>query len=505
MWKSKKLLIFPAIYLLMLYLPILGAGDHVNMTDLSFNLRHVGLLANSMKLALLSAVIATALGFFAALYIKTGFMADKWYRYFFILFLPIPFYTYALSWIYFIRMFSIPFPALLKYSLKGFGACLYVEVLEYFPLALLLALIGMESISASDIEAASVYKRLVIVVRDIVLKEIAPYLYAATGLIVILSVTDFSVPSMFQYNTYTLDLFSVYGRTGNVTLVCLKTLPVILLMLVPLSWLLGGMRKFGTVKSGRLKMGIHLNGWMRVVSGLAFAVCIIQILIPVITFIVTTGSVRVFADAFSSVKEELLVSITVSLLAAIFGTIIAFFPAVMIADSDNGVLGTVSMLPVAIPGAIGAMGLLKVVNRSFLHVLGDSVILSAIGCGIKIAPFMVLIICIYRRYTDRHLTEIAWILADKRKKAFLMECRLILPGLMIAFMLAFFMTYAEEGIMLVLMAPGLEAITVKIYNYLHYGASEYVSAFCLISVGVIAVIELTTLAIYRLIVVGMRK
>ena len=86
-----------------------------------------------------------------------------------------------------------------------------------------------------------------------------------------------------------------------------------------------------------------------------------------------------------------------------------------------------------------------------------------------------------------------------------MECRLILPGLMIAFMLAFFMTYAEEGIMLVLMAPGLEAITVKIYNYLHYGASEYVSAFCLISVGVIAVIELTALAIYRLIVVGMRK
>ena len=48
---------------------------------------------------------------------------------------------------------------------------------------------------------------------------------------------------------------------------------------------------------------------------------------------------------------------------------------------------------------------------------------------------------------------------------------------MMTFAIAFFWIFAEEGIPLILMAPGKETVTVKIYNYLHYGASEYVSAF----------------------------
>ena len=61
-----------------------------------------------------------------------------------------------------------------------------------------------------------------------------------------------------------------------------------------------------------------------------------------------------------------------------------------------------------------------------------------------------------------------------------MKYRMLLPGLICAMALAFFLAMGEEGIMLVLMAPGKEAASVKIYNYLHYGASEYVSGFCLV-------------------------
>lgn len=45
--------------------------------------------------------------------------------------------------------------------------------------------------------------------------------------------------------------------------------------------------------------------------------------------------------------------------------------------------------------------------------------------------------------------------------------------------ISFLLSFGEEGIMLVLMPPGAETVSVKIYNYLHYGASEYVSGFCL--------------------------
>ena len=68
---------------------------------------------------------------------------------------------------------------------------------------------------------------------------------------------------------------------------------------------------------------------------------------------------------------------------------------------------------------------------------------------------------------------------------------------MVGFALAFFMTFAEEGIPLILMAPGKETITVKIYNYLHYGASEYVSAFSVVILVFILSVEVLILLAIR--------
>ncbi len=48
--------------------------------------------------------------------------------------------------------------------------------------------------------------------------------------------------------------------------------------------------------------------------------------------------------------------------------------------------------------------------------------------------------------------------------------------------MVFLLTLGEEGIPLILMPPGYETLAVKVYNYLHYGASELVSGFCLITV-----------------------
>lgn len=67
------------------------------------------------------------------------------------------------------------------------------------------------------------------------------------------------------------------------------------------------------------------------------------------------------------------------------------------------------------------------------------------------------------------------------------------PAMIGAGSLVFLLTLGEEGIGLILMPPGYETLAVKVYNYLHYGASELVSGFCLITIVVTAMILLTVL------------
>ena len=53
-------------------------------------------------------------------------------------------------------------------------------------------------------------------------------------------------------------------------------------------------------------------------------------------------------------------------------------------------------------------------------------------------------------------------------------------GLVAAVCLVFILVTGELGATLIVTPPGSGTITMKIYNYLHYGASETVAALCLI-------------------------
>jgi iron(III) transport system permease protein len=58
------------------------------------------------------------------------------------------------------------------------------------------------------------------------------------------------------------------------------------------------------------------------------------------------------------------------------------------------------------------------------------------------------------------------------------------PGFIISGIVVFLLTLGDVGTVLILMGAGKEPLSVKIYNYLHYGSSETVAVFCLIQMTV---------------------
>jgi iron(III) transport system permease protein len=57
---------------------------------------------------------------------------------------------------------------------------------------------------------------------------------------------------------------------------------------------------------------------------------------------------------------------------------------------------------------------------------------------------------------------------------------MFLPGFVAAACVVFALAAGELGATLVVAPPGQATLTMRIYNYLHYGASQTVAGLCLI-------------------------
>ena len=86
-----------------------------------------------------------------------------------------------------------------------------VQVFATLPIPVLLLLTGLETISPSVLESVRLEGGGRSILRRMILPQLGPYLLASAGVLLILSLSDYSVPSVFQYNVYALDLFAEFS------------------------------------------------------------------------------------------------------------------------------------------------------------------------------------------------------------------------------------------------------------------------------------------------------
>lgn len=491
------LLIGVLIYLFIITIPLAGAlAQQTGKIDGSIGLRQISLLGNSLKLGITVTMIDLLLGFFCAIYISNSKKLTGWKKYYFVAMMPIPFYIYALSWMYMLKLLAFVCPEIIRYSVSGIGACIFVETLAYFPVATLFLLIGIDNIDADRVRMASVYGSDNKVVWQVIVQSIIPYASAAAGLICTLSMTEFSVPSMFQYNTYALDIFSVYSRTGSALTAYIQCVPLILSLVIPIIWLVRNINQFGIKANKKEKYLLKTTGVIGAMGKIAFSVSLLQIFVPIIVFLITAGGVQNVYFGWKMVADELNTSFWTSFFCAAICILLSSIPSMFLKRHLTGVPGVI-LYTMAIPGAIQAMGLLKVINMVGLISFEKSIWMTSLGCALKMAPFVILWFCVARMRVDTHTIEMAEIYAINKFEPIKVRIHIFMPAYIAGFGIAFFLAFAEESIPLILMAPGKETITVKIYNYLHYGASDYVSAFSIVVILFIFCIEITMILIYK--------
>ena len=99
----------------------------------------------------------------------------------------------------------------------------------------------------------------------------------------------------------------------------------------------------------------------------------------------------------------------------------------------------------------------------------------------RFAPIAGILLVTQLRRIDPSLIEAARMLETSALRTWLwIQLPILAPGLLAAAAVLFVLTLGELGATLLVAPPGHATLTMRLYNFLHYGASDTVAGLCLV-------------------------
>jgi iron(III) transport system permease protein len=481
------------VFFLLITCPMIGLGLDLLHTALAGNLAlSTPLLLSSRRLGLLAASIGLAAAVaFAGIGIGVLLVSLLWQasRKILIVVLlamlalaAIPPYIHALTWSSLLGSLTRFLPGL---PLTGWGISFWVEFMALLPLAMLLTWIAFASVDHHLLEAGRVFRPDMDVFLRILLPLSAPPLGAAFGFLFLICCSDYSIPSLFGADVYALDIFAQFSASGSSALAFIYALPLMFVTIIVMITCRSGIRTLAQTPnwlSARFGTAPHFPCFFVLLQAIACGIIALQILVLFSGLILTTGTVSTFIRSVIVAQGEL----TYSLLIAV-GVILISLPLALTAAFElkqPGLRGTVAwtlvLLPLAIPASLTGIGMIMFWNAPVPAMLYPGLLMPVLVSVARFAPFAAIILFVQMRFIDPILFDAAAIFS-RNLLATWVQIRLPLyaPGLLVAAGILAALTLAELGATLVVAPPGHGTLTMRIYNYLHYGAAGEVAGLCL--------------------------
>lgn len=409
-------------------------------------------------------------------------------RWFLLAFLGVPPYIHALAWSEVLRSVQ----SLLSPS-SGFNAppsgwaiSWWAQSLALFPLAITLAFIGFDAIEGRRVEAAMLLQNDWLTFWKIILPLAAPPLRAAAGLIFLLTLSDYSVPSLFQRNVYALEIFAEYSATNQVERAFFLSLPLLFINIVVLIFSLRNIRNLALSRAWgdqEWQNRLSFPRWFVALQLATLGLVMLQVLVPCFVLVLKTQGFSRFFENILLAQSEIRYSFAIMLITAL----IAVFFALPIAcsmrtphklDWTNWLL---ILLPLALPPPLIGIGLINLWNHPNTQWIYGGLgiaILAALLRFISIA-LLVLIVQVRRIQPALFEADLFYPVSPLRRWGWI-RLPLLSPGMLFAAAVVGILTLGELGATLIVVPPGKATLTLRIYNFLHYGASESVASLCLL-------------------------
>ncbi|NOY69063.1 MAG: iron ABC transporter permease [Deltaproteobacteria bacterium] len=495
LFSEKRLGIFMLLFVVVLIAPVLallwpwiskgivaGIFAPAILSDIWADLR---LFGASIQISAMATFISLVVWVPAGVILSgEEFFGRRFFRLACVLSFFIPPFLHALAWPEIFSFFSGLTPGFpghfAAWMTSGMPACAWVFCAAFGPIIAILVMAGMESLDPETVAAGRMARQGSAVFSQIVFPALIPYVTAGAILVFVFCMVNFEVPDMFRVRVYPVEIFirfaAFYDEQGAVLL----SLPLVVAALVAVWFQARLMGSRSYVGTGGKKADCQKKA-----RALRFSFCTMifgaMTLLPVLFFIHRAGSsgtdwIRAVYDA----KDALVYTLATAAGAAFLALVPGIFAGCFLARGRGAVhkaTAYLSLVPLAVPPIVLAIGMIRVCNRPVLGLLYDSSLFFVFCLAICYAPFVLKIVEAGWRNVPAQIEEAA-VMAEKSgfRIFFSVILPFLSPSLAAAFVTCFVLSCANLGTAVLALSPGHETLLIRMYNFMHYGAMDRVFA-----------------------------
>ena len=451
--------------------------------------RRLTLLLNTMTLALVSAGTGMILSWFIGCFMwqqtrrQPRFAA---YAAVFIWFMALlPPFIHSYTWI---TVFDAANNILNVFGLEGMlftglPAGWWTQTMAWLPLCLSAALFGFRGIDPDLTDAAQLVASPLRVLVRVITPLVSPAILVGGALVFLMCLQEYSIPSLFQVSTYSLEIFSDYSAYNQPIRALLLSAPLVVISGAVLWGTKPCFRHVSTMapRGGRKRnLNFPLPLWFRILQYSCLMLLLAQILLPLLTLVRTVGSWGKLIDSVAASSPEILFSFqtaTVSAVIALIGSVVV--NEILAVEWQNFVF-PLTAVSLCLPGTLTGIGMIALYNGYFFGFLYNSELMPVVAAISRFGPLAWLIGLAQQRRQDYSLLEAASLFPVGSLKLWTcIRLPLMMPGMIVAGMTVFLLAMGELSATLLVLPPGSNTLAVRTYNLLHYGASESVAGLCL--------------------------
>ncbi|MGB2800368.1 MAG: ABC transporter permease subunit [Dehalococcoidia bacterium] len=487
------LALLPVLLLGAMWLIPALARDPQMLTWAVPSLRTLQLLGKSFLLATTVAFMATVLGTLLALWLCGDGRWQRFVRSVYLVPLLIPPYVHALTWMSIAgqRQFLdqalgwILGPERFVLSTYGFWPTAVVLTLATFPIVTLLVRSGLQAIEPEILEAASLVEPPWRVARRLLPRLVLPSILAGAGLVFVLALVEYGVPSMFEYNVYVTEVYASFSQDFDAVKAFAISLPLVVLAAVLLALSQSHLRNSPLRGRPGSHVALPTSQWpwpVRALLLLGVGVWAIASAVPIVVLLARGAMPSTMAAAVSPAWGEIALTVIVAIGCGVIAVAVAL-PLAAFLTRPTGIwkLGwLVCALPLAVPAPVMGIALIYLWNHPLLGWGYGTPLMLVVAHVARFLPFGVYAAASRVHHIDPLLAEAASLPAVGWWRRFLwVRLPMIAPAIAITLLVVFVLSLGELGASLLIAPPGEATLPMRIYNLLHYGATDLVSALSL--------------------------
>jgi ABC-type Fe3+ transport system permease subunit/DNA-binding beta-propeller fold protein YncE len=434
------------------------------------------LLKNSLLVGALTALLAVAVGFFSALFL-TG-LEWRWRRWWIgaaVLALALPPFLVTGCWLHLLGLTGV-WRRWLPFDIYSLGGTVWILSLLLWPISLLLTLSAWQRLGPSQLENEPALTGWSLT-RWLLAPMAGNALAQSAVITFVLALNNFAVPAILQVKVFPAEVWVEFNNNLRIGEALQMSWPLVLAPLLLLFWLrrraISWPRLDGAVSARVFRRQLG-RGWFWLSAILSLAATGLSVGLPLVDLCLSKRTWLEFYPALKAGQG-----------AAVNSAMFAMGSAALIVGSALATwrwpIGPVTWIPFLVPGVLPGIALIYVFNRPVLSVVYKSVAVVFLAWTTRYLAVGWNTVAHALRSVDGDLTDAARLEGASRRQLFrYVHWPQVAMSAAAAWYVAYLFCLWDAETLILIMPPGAETLSLRIFNFLHYGHNAQVNALCLV-------------------------